>query len=71
MNELQIASWLLADRSAWISIVVPALIALGVLVFVVVACIRHGRQPRHETPVAVPRGRRRSVRSAGIVFFSR
>jgi len=36
-----------------------------------VACIRHERQPRHETPVATPRERQRSVRSAGIVFFSR
>jgi hypothetical protein len=70
MNELQLASWLLADSGAWISVVVPGLIALGVLVFVVVACVRHGRQPRHETPTAAPHGRH-SVRSAGIVFFSR
>ena len=71
MNDLQIASWLLADSVAWVSVVVPALIAIGVLVFVLRACIRHERGPGHETSAAVPRKPQRSVRSAGVVFFSR
>ena len=71
MNDLQIATWLLADSVAWVSVVVPALVALGVLVFVVRACTRHGRGPGHETSAAVPREPQRSVRSAGVVFFPR
>lgn len=69
MNDVQIASWLFADSIAWVSVVVPALVAIGVLVFVLRACIRHEREPGHET--SVPRKPQRSVRSAGIVFFSR
>ena len=71
MNDLQLASWLLADSVAWVSVVVPALVAIGVLVFVVRACVRHERRPGHETPAAAPRPHQRSVRSAGVVFFSR
>ena len=65
MNDAQIASWLAADAAAWVSIVVPALIAIGVAAFVVLACIRH--KPSRE----VPSEPQRSVRSAGVVFFSR
>jgi hypothetical protein len=69
MNDAQIASWLSADSAAWVSIVVPALIAIGAVAFVVLACIRH--KPSHEAPAEASREPQRSVRSAGIVFFPR
>jgi hypothetical protein len=69
MNDAQIASWLSADGAAWVSIVVPALIAIGVAAFVVLACIRH--KPSREAPSEAPREPQRSVRSAGVVFFPR
>jgi hypothetical protein len=69
MNDAQIASWLSTDAAAWVSIVAPALVAIGVLVFVVVACIRHKRS--RGLPPAAPREAQRSPRSAGVVFFPR
>ena len=69
MTDPQIASWLSSESAAWVSIGVPALIALSAVVFVVIACIRHGRQERGSD--AAPREPQRSVRSAGVVFFSR
>ena len=69
MNDAQIASWLSTDAAAWVSIVAPALVAIGVLVFVVVACVRHKRG--RGLPPTAPRGAQRSVRSAGVVFVPR
>ena len=69
MNDAQIATWLTADTAAWVSIVVPALIAIGVVAFVVIACIRH--KPSREAPAEASREPQRPVRSAGVVFFPR
>ena len=69
MNDAQIATWLSTDSAAWVSIVVPALIAIGAVAFVVIACIRH--KPGREAPAEASREVQRSVRSAGVVFFPR